>query len=194
MPENQLLGLTVTAFLDRLESREPTPGGGSVAALVGSLAAGLGHMACEFTVGRPKFAAVEADVQELAQRLRRAGAMLRRLTEEDAAAYAELSQAFKLPKEDPTRADKIAAGAAIAAGVPFQTAALSRQVHTDLTRLLDLANPRLRTDVEAGLELAQAAIAAAAANVRANLPFLAPADADRIGSELTTMLATPTSS
>jgi formiminotetrahydrofolate cyclodeaminase len=189
MPENKLLGLSVAEFLDRLAADAPTPGGGSVAALVGALAAGLGQMSCNFTLGREKFQAVEPQVQAIAERLGRASSMMRRLIEEDAAAYAELSSAFKLPKDDPQRPQRIQVGASVAAGVPFQIVALSRQIVGDLQSLRSLANPRLVSDVDAGIHLATAAIPAAAANVEVNLPYLAEADANRLRSELEHMLA-----
>lgn len=188
MPAGSLLGMNVGDFLDRLGSDYPTPGGGSVAALVGALAAGLGRMACAFTLGRPKYAEVEKSVQHIETRLRRAENMLRRLVDEDADAYAQLNVAFKLDRGDPTRDERIAAAAAVAAGVPFQTAALSRQVVTDLEALSQIANPRLKSDVDAGVHLAQAAFDAAVANVRINLPYLAATDAARIDHELQRLL------
>jgi len=86
MPTASLLQLSLAEFLDRLASDTPTPGGGSVAALTGALAASLGKMVCAFTLGRPKFAAVEPEVRVLSDRLTRAGSMLRALVDEDAAA------------------------------------------------------------------------------------------------------------
>ena len=49
---------SIHAYLEALSAREPTPGGGSVAALVGALAAGLGVMVANFTLGRKKYATV----------------------------------------------------------------------------------------------------------------------------------------
>ena len=184
MADNELLTLRVQDFLDRLASEVPTPGGGSVAALVAALAAGLGRMSCAFTVGRPKFAAVEPQVRDIALRLERADHMLRRLINEDAEAYAELSAAFKLDKASPQRGPRITQAAGVAGGVPFQTAALSRQVHTDLQQLAKLANPRLLSDVEAGLHLAHAAFQAAVANVKINLPYMQPDQRARMEAEI----------
>lgn len=180
MSENALAGLTLNQFLDRLGADEPTPGGGSVAAMVGAMAAGLGQMTCNFTLGREKFADVEDEVQELCTRLTRAGQMLRRLIDEDAEAYAQLSNAFKTPKDAPDRKVQIATAAAVAAGVPFQTAALSKQVLRDLETLRPIANPRLLSDVDAGMHLAKASLASALANVRINLPYIGGDDAKRL--------------
>jgi formiminotetrahydrofolate cyclodeaminase len=179
-----LLNLTVDQFLTRLASDAPTPGGGSVAALTGALAAGLGQMVCAFTVGKPKFAAVEPQVRDLAERLRRAAELFRALVDEDAAAYDVLSAALKLDRSDPQRQERVAQAAALAGTVPLETATLSANVLSDLAHLRKIANPLLSSDVVAATHLAQAAQDAAAANVQANLALMRPADAQQIAAQL----------
>jgi formiminotetrahydrofolate cyclodeaminase len=191
MPDESLTQLPIAEFLDRLASPAPTPGGGSVAALTGSLAAALGRMVAALTIGKPKFAAVEAEVQSVAQRLTRADHLLRRLVDEDAAAYGELNAAFRLGKADPHRAARIAETAALSAGVPLETAALSARVLADLERLRQIGNPLLRPDVDAATHLAHAAMHAAAANVRANLPLLPPDQARQLQKELAGLIPRP---
>ena len=180
--------LSIADFLDRLASSAPTPGGGSVAALSGALAAALGQMACALTVGKPKFAAVEEQVRRLAARLARAEALLRRLMDEDAAAYLELSAAFKLDRSDPQRPERIRQAATLAGEVPLETASLSHRVLLDLRELDPVANPNLRSDVEAATHLAQAAIQAGAANVRDNLPLMDGRAATEIEEQLNQLL------
>ena len=187
--EQSLADLSLEDFLVRLASAAPTPGGGSVAALTGALAASLGQMACALTVGKPKFADVEPQVRELATRLQRAAGMLRQLIDEDAAAYTELNAAFKIDKSEPTRKQQLAKAAVLAAEVPLETAAISREVLGDLERLAPIANPNLRSDVEAATHLARAAMHAAGANVRVNLTLIAPEAAERINAELEQLLA-----
>jgi len=187
--EQSLANLSLKDFLARLGSAAPTPGGGSVAALTGALAASLGQMACALTVGKPKFAQVEPQVRELATRLQRAADMLRQLIDEDAAAYTELNAAFKIDKSEPARKQRLGQAAVLAAEVPLETAAISREVLGDLERLAPIANPNLRSDVEAATHLARAAMHAAAANVRVNLPLIAPEAAERINGELEQLLA-----
>jgi formiminotetrahydrofolate cyclodeaminase len=172
MPNDKLLNLTLADYLDQLATDNPTPGGGSVAALTAALAANLGRMAAAFTLGRPKFAAVEERVRELDQYLANSEQALRLLIDEDASAYDVLSAAFKLPKDDSSRAAQIASAANLAAAVPLEVVALSKQVLRDLMALRAIANPRLLSDVEAGLNLIRAAIPTAAENVRVNLPFM----------------------
>ena len=191
MPDDSLTQLPITEFLDQLASPAPTPGGGSVAALTGALAAALGRMVAALTLGKPKFAAVEAEVRSLAERLSRADRLLRRLIDEDAAAYDELNAAFRINKTDPQRASRIAETAGLAASVPLETAALSGRVLADLEHLRRVGNPLLRPDVEAAVHLAHAAMHAAAANVRANLPLLPPDQARQIEKELAALVPQP---
>jgi len=189
MAEPSLLAGSIDTFLEQLASPDPTPGGGAVAALAGALAASLGQMACGLTIGNVKFADVEPQVSRIAARLNRSTLLLKRLIDEDAAAYTELSATFKLDRSEPKRKKRIRQAAGLAAAVPLETVAFSRQVLADLRRLEPIANPNLRSDVEAAVHLAQAAMDAAAANVRVNLPLLPDAQAQQVGDELDQLLA-----
>ena len=171
------------------ELASPTPGGGSVAALTGALAAALGRMVAAFTLEKPKFAAVAPQVGQLAGRLQRAEEMLRRLIDEDAAAYGVLDAAFKLDKADAQRAARIAEAAGLAGSVPLETATLAARVLDDLTQLRGIGNPLLRSDADAARQLAYAALQAAAANVRANLALMAPEESKPIAAQLDALLA-----
>ena len=170
--DEPLIQMSLEKFLNDLGSSAPTPGGGAAAALTGALAAQCGHKAGSLTVGKPKFAEVEADVQDLMQRLARSCTMLNQLVTEDATAYDNLSQAFKLPKDDPNRSNQIAAAATFAAGVPLQVIAITRRVLRALERIRPISNPNLVSDVDVGLHLARAAMQSAALNVEVNLPFV----------------------
>ncbi len=179
-----LAQLKIEDFLARLAARSPTPGGGSAAALVGALAAGLGHMVAQYTLGRPKYAAVEPQVRAIATRLERSRALLTCLVDEDAAAYEVLDAALKLDKADPARPEQLADAATVAALVPLQTAALAARLSTDLEELGRIGNRLLHSDAEAAGHLATAARRAAAAHVRANLALLRPEDAAVFRREL----------
>ena len=62
---NHLMDLSCTAFAGILAAKASTPGGGSAAALAGALGAALCSMAGNFTAGKKKYAAVEADIQRM---------------------------------------------------------------------------------------------------------------------------------
>ncbi len=181
---SSLRNLSLTEFVNRLASAQPTPGGGAAAALSGTLAAALGRMVCELTLGRPKFAAVEPQVRMIREGLTHAGDMLEVLMDEDALAYGALSAALKLDRADPKRAERIAETAIIAAAVPLQTALLARQVERLAAELDRIGNPMLKADVASSIHLARAAVGAAVANVRANLPLLRETDRARVEHEL----------
>lgn len=182
--QESMLDLRLKTFLERLGSDAPAPGGGAAAALCGALAASLGSMVCAFTIGKPKFAAVEAESRELSAHFQRAAEVFARWVDEDAAAYAALSAARKLPKDDPARAAEVASSAALAAVVPLETASLADRLLFDFKRLHAIGNPALGSDVEAGAQLARACKQAALANVRANLPFLEAQFRQRMQNEL----------
>jgi glutamate formiminotransferase/formiminotetrahydrofolate cyclodeaminase len=184
MAPQSFIDVPVGTFLDDLGSDRPTPGGGAVAALAGALAAALGKKACALTVGKAKFAEAAEQVENLTLRLGRAEGLLRRLADEDAVAYAELARAFKLDRSDPSRRRQIESTAMLAATVPLQVAVISAQVLRDLKRLESICNPNLVSDVVAGTHMSQAAIRAAAANVRANLPFIQESQRPDVAAEL----------
>lgn len=184
MEEWPLIRLTLAQFLDRLASDRPTPGGGSVAALTGALAASLGRMVCGYTLGRKKYAEVEPAIRAIVARLERAEKLLRAMVDEDAAAYGALSAAFKLDKSDPARAAAIRKSAATAAVVPLTTACVCRQVLNELAALGPICNRNLTSDIDVASHLARAALQSAAINVRVNIPLVDDAEAERLKSEL----------
>jgi formiminotetrahydrofolate cyclodeaminase len=179
----------IGAFCEQLASRKPTPGGGSAAALAGALAAALGQMVANYTLGKKKYAEVQPRVKEIAERLGRARAMLERLIDEDASAYGVLNEAFALDKSDPQRAAAVEQAARFAGSVPLETAALCGSVHADAKVLGEIGNRLLRSDADAAAALAEAGLRAAAANVRANLPLMGVEPAAEIGRQLESLLA-----
>ena len=86
-------------FLSDLASDSPTPGGGSVAALGGALAAALTSMVANLTIGKKKYADVQEDVQAILAKTEGLRLELTELMEEDAAAFDKVMAAMRLPKE-----------------------------------------------------------------------------------------------
>ena len=95
---------TIDTFLQQLSSKAPIPGGGGASALVGALSASLTHMVAALTVGKPKYAAIEAEMNELLKQTEALADRFLALMDEDAEAFEPLAQAYRLPKE--TDADK----------------------------------------------------------------------------------------
>ena len=90
---------TIDAFMQELSSKAPIPGGGGASALVGALSASLTHMVGALTVGKPKYAAVEAEMVELLKQTEALANRFLALMDEDAAAFEPLAQAYRLPRE-----------------------------------------------------------------------------------------------
>ena len=88
-------------FLESLASKAPVPGGGGAAALVGAAGVALGNMVGSLTVGKKKYAAVEADLRTLNARAEALRRRLETLVQADAEAFLPLAAAYGLPKETP---------------------------------------------------------------------------------------------
>ena len=88
---------TLADYLSDAASDKPAPGGGSVSALAGALAASMGEMASNFTVGKRKFQDVEEEVTQCREQLEIARRKLLALVDADVEAYGALSQAYGLP-------------------------------------------------------------------------------------------------
>ena len=166
-------GESLGSFVADVASSAPVPGGGSVVAHVGSLAAALAQMVAGLTIGRKKYAAVEPEMKEMALR---AAHLVRRLAElknEDAAAYTLVSDAYKLPKEssDQQSARDAAIQSALikAAEVPLETARWCAEVTTLAATCAEKGNTNAASDAGVAALLAEAACRGAAYNVRINV-------------------------
>ena len=182
-PSTRFGDLTVAAFVDRLASAEPVPGGGSAAAIAASLAAGLVAMVASLSLDRPKYAqhaALHADAIAAAREL--AGRFLQ-LADEDAGAYAGFGAAMKLPRETEhereVRSAAIAQAARVASEVPFRTVQACAEVVAYAEALAGRSNRNASSDLEVAALLSVAASRAAAANVYVNLPSIGDEEAAR---------------
>lgn len=166
--------LTIPAFLEAAASDSPVPGGGSVSALCGALGAALGTMVCRLTTGRKKYADHEERIRELLDRLNPLIDRLNRAIERDSAAYNQVMNAYKLPKEtdEQRSARKAAIGAASveAATVPMEVAEMSLEALRDVAPLATIGNVNAVTDVGVAAMCLQTAVLGACLNVRINLP------------------------
>ena len=91
-------------FLAELAGKASTPGGGGASALAGAAGVALGNMVGSLTVGKKKYAAVEADIQALNARAEALRGELEALVQADAEAFAPLAAAYGLPKDTPEQA------------------------------------------------------------------------------------------
>lgn len=86
-------------FVEVLASKAPVPGGGGASALVGAIGMALGNMVGSLTVGKKKYADVEADIIALKEKATALQADFIRLVEADAEAFGPLAKAYGMPRE-----------------------------------------------------------------------------------------------
>ncbi len=171
--------LTLGEFCAQTASRAPTPGGGSVSALVGALAAALAEMVASLTVAKAGFESVHEEMCELLS----SGEMLRdafySLIDADCAAFGSYMDALRMPKETEEdracRKDALHAAALRAAEAPLEMARCSLRVMPLAEKALRLGNPMAASDARIAAILARSAVRAALINVRVNLPSLGDA-------------------
>jgi len=187
----KLADMTVTAFTDTVASDAPAPGGGSVAALAGSIGAALTAMVGILTQGRKKY----ADFAEHAARVETEGNELKRrlmdVMDRDTEAFNVVSAAFSMPKA--TDEEKAARSAAIQAGLqgctktPMEMMELMDEAVTLAASLLDNGfNDTAASDLGVAFLSLKAGIQGAWLNVLINIGSLkdrAFADAYRARGE-----------
>jgi len=165
--------LHLTTFIDDLASGEPTPGGGSAAALAGALGAALAAMVANLTVGRKRYVDVDAQMRAVLAESEALRSQLTSLVAEDAQAFEQVRLAYRLPKE--SAAEQAQRHAAIQAAMqgasltPLQTMRACLAVLHLLEQAVTLGNVNAATDGTVGALLAQAGLRGGALNVRVNL-------------------------
>ena len=168
-------------FAQLVAAATPAPGGGSVAAYCGVLAASLGQMVCNLTIGKQKYAEAEPRLKEIRSELERLGKHLRELIAEDAASFEAVLHTYRLPKESDEqkahRAGQIQVALKGAVAVPAETVQCAFDVLRLLRELADIGNTNALSDVAVGAQLAQTAVRGASYNVGVNLDSISDHDA-----------------
>ena len=177
--------MTLTAFTQTLASKQPTPGGGGAAALAGALGAALGAMVGELTLGKPKYAAVEAQMQALTGRAKTLSAALLDLVDADAEAFLPLSRAYAIPKDDPGRPAELERCLRLAAEPPMEMVRLICQAVELMEGFAQMGSQLAVSDAAAGAALCRGALYAAAVNVKVNTKAMADrAYAEKLNSQV----------
>jgi formiminotetrahydrofolate cyclodeaminase len=153
-----------------------TPGGGSVSALAGALAAAMSEMCASFTVKSDKYASVHRTAKEMLRELTTIRERLMDLVEEDVEAYKAVTNALRMPKstemEKAARKQTLDGAFRAALEPPRQVMRNASRVSHIAGKLVDIGNRNLITDVGASAILAEATCAAARLNIEVNLTYL----------------------
>ena len=163
----------ISDFLQQTASGTPVPGGGSVSALSGALAAGLTEMVANLTVGKKNYEAVESEMKQISKTAGNLRKKLMAEVDDDANAYKGVLAAFKLPntteeeKEQRTRA--IQEALQKAARVPLGVAFDVLQVMDLAERVIRSGNRNAVSDGAVGAMMARTAAMGALYNVKINL-------------------------
>ena len=193
---NSLTDLTVKGFLDTTAGKDPVPGGGSISALCGSIAAALTEMVAGLTIGKKKYAEVEEQMKQLVERVQDIRQQLILDVDRDSEAYNVVFAAFQMPKETDeekaARSAQIQEATKIAANVPMEVARRVYSLLSDIEEVVSNGNQNAVTDGCVAMMSARNAIIGALFNVRINLTsikdeqFVADmtAEADRLEREV----------
>ena len=181
---------TIGQFLDAAAAKQPAPGGGSVAALVGALAASMGEMVVNYSVGKKGLEAHHDELRAALAELNRARGLMLKLMVEDQVAYDALTAARKLPEGSVQRNEQLPAALLASISTPQSVAATAVAVLGLCDRLVDVCNQYLLSDLAVCADLAMATVRCAIYNVRVNLTDVTDvADRQRIESEMGQVLA-----
>ena len=168
-----LANLKITEYLEKAAAGTAVPGGGSVAALNASLAAGLTEMVTNLTIGKKGYEAVTGEMNDISARAAELREKLTAAIDRDAEAYSAVMAAFKLSKAtDPEmelRKQEIQKAFKQAALVPLEVASDAVKVIDLAGRAIDSGNKNAVTDGVVAAMNARTAALAALYNVKINL-------------------------
>lgn len=159
-------------FVTVLASSEPAPGGGGASALVAAIGTALGNMVGSLTVGKKKYADVEAEIVALKEKCDKLQTELLDQVPADAEGFVPLAKAYGIPKDDPTREEVLEAATITACQVPMRIMELSCE-SLDAISVFAAKGSRLAvSDAGCGATIVKAALQAASLNVFINTKTL----------------------
>lgn len=179
----------INQFLNAAAAKQPTPGGGSVTALVGALAATMGEMVVNYTLGKRGAEAHEAKLSGVIAEMASVRSELLGLMESDQHAYGALASARKMDA-GPERQAQFAQALAASIDGPRRMGRASLKLLGLANQIVEVANRFLLSDLAVCGDLAMATIRCAVYNMLANVPDVSDAAArGALENEASTMLA-----
>ncbi len=169
----ELKDLSIEEFAALTASDAPAPGGGSVSAVAGSLAAALAEMVANLTVGKAKYAAAEEEMKEIAAKGEKIRKTLVGDIERDSASFNLYMEALGMPKDTEeqkaARREAMQNGLKEAARVPLSVAGTAAGIFPLAEAVIARGNANAVTDGLVAAMLARTAVIGALFNVKINL-------------------------
>lgn len=179
----------IDKFLEALASSATTPGGGGAAALCGALGIALGNMVGSLTLGKKKYADVQEDIAELNAKAEALRAGFVALVDADAEAFAPLSRAYSIPKDDPARDEIMEPALLKAAEAPLEIMRKCAEALELISGYAAKGSALAISDAGCAAALCGAAMESAALNVKINTKSMKNrAVADNINAEMNELL------
>ena len=164
--------MTIQELLDVLSSKEPVPGGGGASALAGALGNALGQMVSNLTIGKKKYALVEDEIKELAERMKGIQGQFTQLADQDAKVFAPLAKCYSLPsgteEEKAYKAEVMEARLLDASLVPMEIMEKAAEMLEIMDILADKGSRMAVSDVGVGVQFIRTALLGAVMNVYIN--------------------------
>jgi formiminotetrahydrofolate cyclodeaminase len=163
---------TIEHFLDQLASKSATPGGGSAAAIMGSMGAALISMVCNLTIGKKNHETVEPEMKAVLVEAERLRKELLDLVNQDVSVFDQVMAAYGLPKETDveksSRSQKIQEALKAATEVPLLCASAAVKVIQLSQAVAERGNKNVVSDAGVAVMAGMAAFRSAALNVHVN--------------------------
>lgn len=171
---NNIWDWTTAEFLVESASSSPTPGGGSVSAYVGALAASMICMVANLTLGKEKYREAESQVKEILRQAEGLLSLLKKGVSQDIVEFTNFMAVLKLSKdteeEKKSRAEKMQAALVSATDAPLEVARNCFEILRLAGRLAPIGNETAISDVGVAAYLAESALKSALLSVDINLP------------------------
>ncbi len=162
-----LMNMSIKNFLDKASSKSPVPGGGSVSALAGALAAALVSKVCRLTIGKNGYEKVQKEIRQVLKESEKMKKMLMDLATKDSRAYLEVIKSYKSK-----RRQSIEASLKQAAKIPLATCFSGKAVLNLAGRVVRIGNKQAVSDAKVAYFLAASAVKGALENVKINLVLI----------------------
>jgi len=175
-----LAGLTVRQFIDEVASRSTAPGGGSVAAAMAAMGAGLGSMAAKLTQGVRKFEVLDGKMRKIIPPLHEASRALIPMIDADTSAFQDYVEALRLPEgtgeERKEKQARLQEGLKKAIEAPLAVMTLADGAWDAMVQAARYANIASKSDIEVGAKALEAGIWGAYKNININMAGITDED------------------